>query len=542
MKTYVDAATETVRPLNAGEAVTHEGGIAFQVDHWTRLRRFLILGSERPFYSSTAELTAKNIGAVRKALDEDAQRTVGEIVAVSHGGLAPKNDPALLALAMATLHPEVETRRIGWAALPSVARIGTHILHFQAYRKALGGGSNRQMRRALGKWFSDRPAEQMAYQAVKYPSRDGWAQSDLLRLAHPKMAGIRSDVARYIVDGEIRGDQTPPILDAHRRLSQQPESGVDMDLIAQEVRGLRIPREALNTAYLNDPDIWMALLDDMPMTAMIRNLGKMGSLGLLDKNSEGERLVGERLIDGERLKKARVHPITILSALKVYEQGRGVRGKLTWTPNTRLVGALDEAFYASFSNVEPTGKRIRAALDVSSSMGSPANGMEHLTNWELEGAMALVTAATEPNVEFMAYAHELKPIDIRPSMRLDEVMRTMRGLGFGGTLCTLPIQEAIVSGAEIDTFISYTDGETWNGGTRALYGLPQGRGYDSRETAAEAMVRYRQRSGIAAQHIMVAFAANEFSIADPHDPLMLDCAGADASLPTILSGFMRGEI
>ena len=42
-----------------------------------------------------------------------------------------------------------------------------------------------------------------------------------------------------------------------------------------------LAREAVPTGLLNDPAIWDALLVDMPMTAMLRNLGKMSAVGLL---------------------------------------------------------------------------------------------------------------------------------------------------------------------------------------------------------------------------------------------------------------------
>ena len=72
------------------------------------------------------------------------------------------------------------------------------------------------------------------------------------------------------------------------------------------------------------------------------------------------------------MRKARVHPIALLSALRTYAAGRGVRGKHTWTPVGQIVDALDAAFYTAFENVEPTGKRLLLALDVSGSMTSGA--------------------------------------------------------------------------------------------------------------------------------------------------------------------------
>ena len=94
--------------------------------------------------------------------------------------------------------------------------------------------------------------------------------------------------------------------------------------------------------------IWEALLEKMPMTAMIRNLGKMTNVGVLAPLSDGMTKVCEMLRNEKSLKDARVHPFSILLALKQYQAGQGDKGKLTWTPNQAIVTALDEAFYLAF--------------------------------------------------------------------------------------------------------------------------------------------------------------------------------------------------
>ena len=85
-----------------GQVPNSASGYAWAVDPWTRLRRFLVLGSEGgSYYASEAALTRENARAVEDGLAEDGLRTVEEIVIVSTDGRAPKNDPALFALAMA---------------------------------------------------------------------------------------------------------------------------------------------------------------------------------------------------------------------------------------------------------------------------------------------------------------------------------------------------------------------------------------------------------------------------------------------------------
>ena len=79
------------------------GGFAFAVDDWTRLDRFLILGSEGgSYYATERTLTRDNAQAVLRCLQLDGRRVVDRIVDISDRGRAPKNDPALFALALAS--------------------------------------------------------------------------------------------------------------------------------------------------------------------------------------------------------------------------------------------------------------------------------------------------------------------------------------------------------------------------------------------------------------------------------------------------------
>ncbi|MEO6526614.1 MAG: TROVE domain-containing protein, partial [Gemmatimonadaceae bacterium] len=78
------------------------GGYAWPVDHWTRLDRFLVLGSEGgTYYIGERPLTRENAAAVTACLAEDGARVVRRTVEISESGRAPKNDPALFVLAMA---------------------------------------------------------------------------------------------------------------------------------------------------------------------------------------------------------------------------------------------------------------------------------------------------------------------------------------------------------------------------------------------------------------------------------------------------------
>lgn len=548
--TYLEAATiKPVRPLADHETQSHEGGIVSKSDNWTRLNRFLILGTQGgSFYVGERELSIENVGVVRACLDEDGSRTVGVIAAISTEGRAPKNEPALLALAMALRHPDVTTRRSAAAHFDDVVRTGTHLLHMAAYLKALGGGkklTSRVIQRAFANWFLSKTPDALAYQAVKYQSRDGWALSDILRQVHPKTGdpGLNA-VMKWIVDGwtwegtplDKLGEwaHVPPVIRA-KELIPRTEGEGRVRAAVTSIRETNLPREALPSELLNAPEVWAALLDGMPMTAMVRNLGKMTSVGLIDMGSEAARIVADRLGDVDRLRKARVHPLALLVALKIYEQGHGEKGSLKWTPVKKVITALDEAFYLAFKTIEPTGKRIRLSVDVSGSMtGGQIAGMPGISPRIGAAAMALVTAATEPNAEIIGFATDLYELGIRPSMRLDEVLRTIERLHNGqGTYCTHPIVEATKSGKTFDAFVSYTDSQTMDG----AYGRG---GYNG--SVADALTAYRLKTGVPARHVVTAMAANGISIADPNDALAMDIVGFDTATPAVIADFIAGRI
>ena len=60
--------------------------------------------------------------------------------------------------------------------------------------------------------------------------------------------------------------------------------------------------------------VWVALLQDMPMTALIRNLGKMTNLGLFEDQAN-VKLVVDALGNADRIAKARIHPIKVFFIL-----------------------------------------------------------------------------------------------------------------------------------------------------------------------------------------------------------------------------------
>jgi 60 kDa SS-A/Ro ribonucleoprotein len=521
-------ATPQSQPIpGAGQVPNSAGGYAWGVDDWVRLDRFLILGSEGgSYYASESRLTLENAEAVANCIAADGLRVVARIVEISEAGRAPKNDPALFALALCAALGEAPTRRAAFAALPKVCRIGTHLFHFAEFIDGFRGWG-RGLRAAVASWYNTMPADRLAYQAVKYQQRDGWSHRDLLRLAHPVPEDADHTALYYWMTKGWEGVGDAPHPNANLRLIwafERANRAQSAREIVELIREYGLPREAVPTAWLNEAAVWEALLVEMPLTALIRNLATLTRVGLLTPNSDAARQIAAQVTDQERLRRARVHPIAVLSALKTYAQGHGERGKHTWTPVPQVVDALDRAFYASFGNVEATGKRWMLALDVSGSMsyGNIA-GVPGLTPRDASAAMALVTAAVEPNHTFTAFSDKMVPVTISPRQRLDDVIRETSRIPFGGTDCALPMVWAQEKKIAVDVFVVLTDSETWFGQIHP----------------AQSLRKYRERTGIPAKLIVVGMVANKFSIADPNDAGMLDVVGFDTATPQLMADFAR---
>lgn len=530
-----------------------EGGFVWAVDRWTRLRRFLILGSEGgTYYATEKRATQENVACVRECIAEDGARTVNEIVAVSEGGRAPKNDSALFALASCMALGDRDTKLAAGLSLPRVARIGTHLFDFVAYAESQRGWGV-MLRKAIQNWYASKPAEKLAYDVIKYRQRNGWSHRDVLRLAHPfgPSFGKDADSAEtptghgVIYDFVTHGNWEAgafEILDGFVA-AQNSESPADT---ADLIRRYGLPREALLTEHLNDIEVWKAMLDkDMPIMAMTRNLATMtrnGVLGELDYR----KIVTAALADEEKIAKSRLHPFSILLALTTYRSGQGFRGGNTWKPISQITDALDQAFYLAFGNVQPTGKRMLLGLDVSGSMNGSYIAGSNLSALEGTGAMAMVTAAVEDVCDAVTFSHAtgnvwgqgsnagwrgvggLEPMDLSKRRRLDDIVMEMykRGRAMGGTDCALPMLYALDQKLDYDAFVIYTDSETWVGSIHPKQALDQ----------------YRRETGIHARSVVVGMVANNFSIADPRDPGMLDVVGFDASAPALISEFVAGRL
>lgn len=557
-RAYTDTLTHTSQrervPGREDQVENYAGGYAFELNDWGVLDRFLILGTESPtYYASAQRLTVEALDRVLRCVESDPRRVVDTASRISLEGRAPSNSPAIFALALvATRATDRYDKSAAYHAIMDVCRTGTHLFEFvDCVKRLKGSASGQGLRRALQRWYTQRPVGRLEYQLLKYRQRHGWSHRDLLRISKPRPdkdgLGGDLDVAfghavgkPHADNDDATGMKLPTDEEAQRLLigfeAAQSPAATARD-IADLIREYKLTREMVPTEALAHKRVWKALLPEMPMTALLRNLGKLTSVGAVEPLSTEASSIAQKFRDVQRIKKARMHPAVILNAYKIYQQGHGERGSLTWQPIQEVSGALDEAFNLAFDAAEPTGKRFYLGIDVSGSMNwSYVAGLSALTAAEGAAAMAMSIARVEPRHVILGFAggdgrtlHQssrMRDLGITPRDSMPDVLTKTRAMTMGRTDCALPMLDAMERGIEVDCFVILTDNETWFGRVHPFQALRQ----------------YRQKMGIHARLAVVGMTGTQFTIADPKDDGMLDVVGFDANAPGIIQRFAAGEL
>lgn len=558
MKRYASLLTRTppAAPIlgEPGMTPNRAGGHGFEVTDRVLAERFAVLGTvEGSYYANARDLTVRAVDAIDRLLEGgDGPWLVGKIVEISQQGRAPRQEPAIVALALALkTAPDARTRTLAANAAPKVCRTVSTAASLVAALKALGPpaateGRNREkpavhgraQRRAVAGCFSEwaRNPQRLAHQLIKYKQRGGWSARDLVELAHFRSKDPEVDrLISWLYGRRVAG--LPPQILAYEEMRRVAAAGGRgaVDRIAELIRDHRLPWECIPTEYGSRPTILRALFEDMPMTALVRQLGRLTAGGVFESPS-GVQMAVQRLTDQERVRRARVHPMTAYVASKVYASGRSLKGDQTWTPVPEILGALTATFLAGFRAVQPTGQRIVVGVDCSGSMTSAdVLGIEGFSAAEAAMVMAWVTLSTEPRATGVGFDTKAVEFDLAGVKSLAELSLRAKRLHAqldGATDCCQPILHAADRYGDVDAFVIATDNEHWWGTQHPI----------------EALHRYRAQWERPTRMVSVAFAATHYDLFNRQtgemaedDPGVLAVTGFDAAAPAIIADFLRSR-
>lgn len=497
------------------------GGYVFKVNDNHILERFLLIGSEGgTFYVNEQKLTEKNATTIVNMIKSDGLNVLSKISELV--SRAPKRDPAIFILALTTTYGNQEVKNKAYTMIKEICKTSTHLFTFCQNIQNLRGWS-RGLRKGVASFYTSKNPDQVAYQMVKYRQRNGWTHKDIIKLSHPATTNKKlNSLFSYAIAKEPLVAAKEFYTDSN--LVQAFESAQKVkelkDLIPL-IKEFKLTWEMLPTSALNHGEILEALLEEMPMTAMIRNLNRMTKAGIFESNmSDSTKLVVSRLTNVDLIKKAGLHPINILNSMKVYAQGRGDKGSLTWTPNQKIVDALEKTFELSFETVEKTNKNILVAVDISGSMNTGNVGKMSLSAKEIATALSLTLVKSEPSVDLIWFDTQAYKPNVGARSSYEEVLKgTPNG---GGTDCSLAYSYALQSKHNYDAIVMLTDNETWAGKVHTI----------------QLYERYKKINPDC-KHIVVGMVANEYSVLTDKDTNVLHVAGFDLAIPQLINNFIK---
>jgi 60 kDa SS-A/Ro ribonucleoprotein len=503
------------------------GGYLFDAGIWSMLRRCLLIGTaQSTYYANKRELTDDFINVLQTAIAKDPDRVAREIRYASDGR-ALNNSAPILALVLLSMGDRPAAKRAFIETFPQVIRTGSHFYEWLSYTKSMRGFG--KVVRAAGKaWLSREDVKGLAYQLLKYQQRQGFAHRDVLRLFHVNPPTIEHDrLFAWIVRGwtelpdEIPSDALAQIW-WYEWLKRHP------DRTHEAIAKGRLTHEMAAPVGKMDKAAWQLLFDDMPIGAMLRNLGSLTELGVLraDERQNLDR-VEAVLNNPEHLRRGRIHPIDVLKALKTYASGGNIgKSQKTWNPVGRITDILEKALELSFEVAEPTGKVFLHAVDVSGSMSCSVVSSVGLTCCEIATVMALVTAKAEKNYAIRGFATEFKDLGISRKDSFRQATGKAQLNNFGGTDASVAYDWAIKTKFKADVICFWTDSESWAGCRHP----------------SEALAEYRLHVNPNVKAVYVTLAPYGITLVDPHDPMSWDMSGFDPGTPRAIQMIAQGDI
>ena len=503
------------------------GGYMFEAGIWQTLKRCLLVGTaQSTYYANKRELTDDFVDTVKEAVASDPNRVAEEIVYASDGR-SINNSAPILALVLLSMGHTPEAKQAFIKIFPQVVRTGSHFYEWLNYTKSMRG-FGKVIKQVGTAWLAREDVKGLAYQLLKYQQRHGFTNRDALRLFHVKPPTPEHDrLYDWVVNGWSELPESAPSeaieqIWWYEWLKRHPEQ------THRAISEGRLTHEMAAPVGKMDRQAWQLLFATMPIGALLRNLGSLTHLEVLrvDATVNCDRV--EELLNNKRyLRKARIHPIDVLKALKTYASGGKIgRSKKTWTPVPRIIDILEKALELSFSVVKPTNKVFLHAVDISSSMSYGVVDSVGLSCCEIATAMALVTAKAEKNYAIRGFSTKFIDLGITKRDSLRTALKKASNQNFGGTDASVAYDWAIEHKFKADVICFWTDSESWAG----------------RKHPAQALKEYRRRVNPNAKAVYVTLAPYNITLVDPKDKNSWDLSGFDPGIPKLIQMLAKDEI
>lgn len=521
MKNYsssITGPTPQTKPIfgRTDMVKNNAGGFGFEVSPQDRLERFLLIGSEGgTYYVNEQKLTEDNAQSIVSLIKTDGRNVLRTVIDFATNNRAPKADAGLFVLALLATYGDKEVKSATYSAISQVCKTSTHLFTFLANIQNLRGWS-KGLCKGVSKFYTSKTSDQVAYQLIKYRNRAGFTHNDALSLAHPN--NVSSELfklfgyARGKITAEESGNQLVGAFESAQTSSEKELIGL--------IKEFRLTWEMIPNESLNKPAVLTALLENMPLTALIRNLNRFSYNGLTDGNTDTVKAIVKKLTNKENVAKAGIHPLNVVNSMLTYASGHGAKGGKSWNANQKIVDALSTTYDLALEALTPTGKNILVAVDVSGSMNHPVNGMA-MNASQIANVLGVTILKQEPEAELVWFDTTLQRPTIGRRNSIDEVLaKSPHG---GGTDCSQAFVHALNTKIKYDAIIILTDSETWAG---AAHGV-------------ELLNGYRKLVNRDVKVIEVAMVANPSTALPVDEKNVLRVVGFDASVTDVINSYLE---
>lgn len=290
------------------------------------------------FYTTQDELLKEAEQVHDAMLEKDGQYAAKAMVyARNHGymRLQPILGLAKLSKADTGLFAEI---------FPQVIKIPADLADFMTILNYMGRGEGgRAVKRSVGK-FLNAISE---YWAMKYNGKGrGYNLTDAIKTVHPKPKDAKQDALFKYLLGKGCDAALLPQITAYETLKRGTENPVAL------IREGRLNWETVTGAIKPTKEVWNALVPQMPVFALLRNLNTFERHDVLNANRE---YIIDMLTNAEVLQKSKILPFRFLTAFNQVSE--------VWVKD-----ALRQAVELTFGNLPDIPGKTAIFLDISGSM------------------------------------------------------------------------------------------------------------------------------------------------------------------------------
>lgn len=313
-------------------------------------------------------------------------------------------------------------------------------MEFYTYLSGKQNQGGRSFKRVIGEWLVHKLNP---FWVVKYGSehKKGYSLRNLMITMHPR--GVDKEVGDYIVNKKIPQSEGASIIAEFEKLKRVETAEEALEIVK---RG-RLPHEVVTPFTGRFPELWGALVNNMPVQALMMSLNALSRKNAL-RTPENVEKVKSVFGDQEKIEKSKLLPFQFINAYDAVVKAHGE----DW-----VLDALRKAVDLSVDNIPENMSRTVVALDVSGSMKGDF--------LRIASVIGLALARKSAQCRFYTFSNNLNRIHVS---KLDSILTQAEHIyAGGGTSTNLPVEEMIKdyheSGTIADTLILITDGAQNNG-------------------------------------------------------------------------------